>query len=122
MGKITVDFKNSSIIVCDRGTNGTMFYDKPIEDFSGLIPKPYYEKRTCFTWDFDNNSFFVNETNELPEGAILLGESIKPILKLPLEIDYDSFIKHAELEEVQITEEEINAIINEAVAACSEED
>ena len=106
MKSIAIDFKNNCLCVMSEGQQGTEIVDFNKEDFYEFIPQKYRD-RNSFTWDFENETFAVNQDYELEAGCIMTKDCFIPQVILPLSglaKQYDKFIKIMDYEEINIVD------------------
>lgn len=108
MKSIALDFKNNMICFMTEGQQGTETNPglKKVA-FNSFIPEQFRD-RNSFTWNFENETFAVNQDYELYEGCIMtedcfIPECIIPMLKLWKR--YDEFVAIMGYEEVDLKAE-----------------
>lgn len=107
MKSIAIDFKNNRLCIMKKGQQGTELCNLKKEDFYEFIPEKYRDKLS-FTWDFENETFAVNQDYELVAGCIMTKDCFIPQVILPLSglaKQYDKFIKIMNYEEVNLMDE-----------------
>lgn len=103
MKSIALDFKNNMICFMTAGQLGTERNPnlKKVA-FNSFIPKQLRD-RNSFTWNFENETFAVNQDYELHEDCIMTKDCFVPefIIPMPkLGKRYDEFIAIMGYEEV----------------------
>ena len=71
MKRISVDFVNKVVCVMTKDLQETQIEPELIKEKfieQGFIPQKYCE-HTCFTWNFDNDTFAVNQDHKLQDGV-----------------------------------------------------
>lgn len=108
MKSIALDFKNNRICFMTEGQQGTeQNPDLKKIAFNSFIPEKYRE-RNSFTWNFENETFAVNQDYELQEGCIMTKDCFVPEIIIPmpkLAKRYDEFVAIMGYEEVDLKAE-----------------
>lgn len=95
MKSIALDFKNNMVCFMTAGQQGTESNpDIQIVAFNSFIPEQF-RNRTSFTWNFEDETFAVNQSYELHNGCIMTKDCFVPefILPMPnLSKRYDEFV------------------------------
>lgn len=108
MKSISIDFKNHMLCIMKDGQHGTQLApDFKKEEFYSFIPEKYRDG-TSFTWNFENETFAVNQDYQLQDGSIMTEDCFIPHLIMPmkgLKKRYDKFIATLGLEEVDLKAE-----------------
>lgn len=108
MKSIALDFKNNMICFMTEGQQGTERNpDLKKVAFNSFIPEKYRE-RNSFTWNFENETFAVNQDYELQEGCIMTKDCFVPEIIIPmpkLAKRYDEFVAIMGYEEVDLKAE-----------------
>lgn len=114
MKAISIDFKNNMICILIPGQQGTETNPnlKKVA-FDSFIPEQFRD-RNSFTWDFENETFAVNQDYELPDGCIMtmdcyVPEAIIPMAKLSKR--YDEFVAIMGYEEVELKSEMTSVLL-----------
>ena len=95
MKSISLDFKNNRICImteCQQGTEHGQ--DMKKIKFHSFIPEKYREYDS-FTWNFEAETFAVNQNYELKDGCIMTKDCFIPLVILPmhgLKKRYEEFI------------------------------
>lgn len=113
MKAISLDFKNNMICIMTAGQQGTET-NRELRKvaFNSFIPEQFRD-RNSFTWDFENETFAVNQDYELHEGCIMTKDCFIPEIMIPmakLSKRYDEFVAIMGYEEVDL-ESEITSIL-----------
>ena len=113
MKSIALDFKNNRICFMTANQQGTERYpDLKKDDFNHFIPEKFHDKNS-FTWDFENETFSVNQDILLHDGCIITKDDFLPELIIPmpgLKKRYKEFIAIMNYEEVDLKSEMPEAI------------
>lgn len=108
MKSIAIDFTNKVICIMTEGQQGTEHNPNvQKEQFHKYIPEKYKEANS-FTWDFENETFSVNQDYVLHDGCIMTKDCFIPqvIIPLPgLKRKYQEFIRIMNYEEVNLKDE-----------------
>lgn len=108
MKSISIDFNNNMICIMTAGQQGTESNpDLKKVAFNSFIPEQFRE-RSSFTWNFENDTFAVNQDYELHPGCIMTKDCYVPQLIIPmpkLSKRYDEFIAILGYEEVDLKAE-----------------
>ena len=95
MKSISLDFKNNRICIMTDGQQGTEHgQDMKKEKFNSFIPDKFREYNS-FTWNFEAETFAVNQDYNLKDGCIMTKDCFIPEVILPmhgLKKRYDEFI------------------------------
>ena len=95
MKSISIDFENQKICIMTAGQQGTEeALGLTKEMFYPFIPEQYRDKDS-FTWNFEDNTFSVNQKYQLRDGAIMTSDCFIPQFIMPmknLEKQYEEFI------------------------------
>ena len=108
MKSIALDFKNNMICFMTEGQQGTELNpDLKKVAVNSFIPERFRD-RNSFTWNFENETFAVNQDYEVHEGCIMTKDCFVPELITPmpkLSKRYEEFIAIIGYEEVDIKAE-----------------
>ena len=108
MKSIALDFKNNMICFMTAGQQGTETNpDLKKVAFNSFIPEQFRD-RNSFTWNFENETFAVNQDYELHEGCIMTKDCFVPECIIPrpkLGKRYDEFVAIMGYEEVDLKAE-----------------
>lgn len=86
MKSIGIDFSNKRICIMTEGQQGTERATEELSDkskFDGFIPEQY-RNHTSYTWNFDDETFAVNQDYQLVEGAIMTEGCFVPTVIVPM--------------------------------------
>lgn len=108
MKSISLDFINNIVCIMSDGYQGTEYNPNLCKkDLFPFIPDKYSEY-SSFTWNFENETFIVNQEYSLPAGAIATSDSFIPVLIIPmngLRKRYKEFLDKIKYEEINIKNE-----------------
>jgi hypothetical protein len=108
MKSIALDFDNNMICIMTAGQQGTeQSPNLKKVAFSSFIPKKYIEYNS-FTWNFENETFAVNQPYILHDGCIMTQDCFVPEMIFPmpgLKKRFDEFIAILGYEEVDLKAE-----------------
>lgn len=108
MKSIAIDFTNNMVCFMTAGQQGTEInFDLKKIAFHSFIPEQFRE-RNSFTWNFENETFAVNQDYELHNGCIMTKDCFVPefIIPMPkLGKRYDEFVAIMGYEEVDLNAE-----------------
>lgn len=108
MKSIAFDFKNSMICFMTAGQQGTETNsDLKKVAFNSFIPEQFRD-RNSFTWNFENETFAVNQDYKLHEGCIMTKDCFVPEIIVPmpkLGKRHDEFVAIMGYEEVDLKAE-----------------
>lgn len=108
MKSISIDFNNNMICIMTAGQQGTELNpDLKKVAFSSFIPEKYRE-HSSYTWNFESDSFAVNQDYVLPDGCIMTKDCYVPELIIPmkgLHKRFDEFVAIMGYEEVDMKAE-----------------
>ena len=95
MKSISLDFKNDRICIMNEGQQGTEHGEglKKVK-FNSFIPEKFRE-HSSFTWNFESETFAVNQDYILHPGCIMTKDCFIPEVILPmpgLKKRYEEFI------------------------------
>ena len=103
MKSIALDFKNKMICVMTEGQQGTEYMlELTKEQFFPYIPEKYRDYDS-FTWNFQNDTFAINEDYDLEPGSIMTSAAFIPKLIIPMKrlgSHYNNFIELMGYEEI----------------------
>ena len=83
MKSISIDFKNNVICIMTDNQQGTEIYTHKKELFSNFIPDKHNDANS-FTWNFENETFSVNQDYTLIPGAIMIKDNFIPEIIIPM--------------------------------------
>lgn len=105
MKSIAVDFNNNMICIMKEEQQGTeRATDLKKESFNSFIPEKHRDN-SSFTWNFENETFSVNQNYVRPAGCIMTKDCFIPEMIIPmpgLKKRYNEFIAILGYEEVDI--------------------
>lgn len=108
MKSISIDFMNHIVCIMSKGQHGTEFNpDLKKVAFNSFIP-PKYQDQNSFTWNFENETFAVNQDFLLHDGCIMTEDDFLPEIIIPMSglgKRYEEFISIMNYEEVDLKEE-----------------
>ena len=108
MKSIALDFNNKMVCFMTTGQQGTESNpDMQKVAFNSFIPEQFRD-RNSFTWNFENETFAVNQDYEIPAGCIMTKDCFVPecIIPMPkLGKRYDEFVAIMRYEEVDLKAE-----------------
>lgn len=104
MKSIAIDFQNHIVCIMTAGQQGTESnLNLKKGDFASFIPEKLMSY-SSFTWDFENETFSVNQEYKLLDGCIMTKDCFIPELIVPmpkLSNRYDEFLAIMGYEEVE---------------------
>lgn len=108
MKSIALDFNNQMICFMTEGQQGTeMNPDIKKLAFNSFIPEKYRE-HSSFTWNFEADTFAVNQDYVLKDGCIMTKDCFIPEMIIPmkgLHKRFDEFVAILGYEEVDLKAE-----------------
>ena len=108
MKSIALDFNNNMVCFMTTGQQGTESNpDMQKVAFNSFIPEQFRD-RNSFTWNFENETFAVNQDYEIPAGCIMTKDCFVPecIIPMPkLAKRYDEFVAIMGYEQVDLKAE-----------------
>lgn len=108
MNSITLDFTNHIVCIMSQGQQGTEFNPGLRKElFKSFIPERYLE-HDSFTWNFENETFVVNQGYSAQVGSIITSDHFIPRLIVPmngLKKRYKEFLSLMDYEEINIKDE-----------------
>lgn len=108
MKSIALAFKNNMVCFMTAGQQGTESNpDMQKVAFNSFIPEQFRD-RNSFTWNFENETFAVNQDYEIPAACIMTKDSFVPecIIPMPkLAKRYDEFVAIMGYEQVDLKAE-----------------
>lgn len=85
MKSISIDFSNNMVCILAEGQQGTKLNpDLKRAAFNSFIPEQYRE-RGSYTWDFDADTFSVNQDYMLKDGCIITKDCFVPETTIAME-------------------------------------
>ena len=113
MNSISLDFDNNMICFMTEGQQGTESNpDLKKVAFNSFIPEEFRD-RNSFTWNFENETFAVNQDYVLKSGCIMTKECFVPELIVPmpkLAKRFDEFVTIMDYEQVYLKAEMPDAL------------
>ena len=107
MKSIAIDFKNNIVCIMTEGQQGTeQNPDLKKIKFHSFIPERFREYNS-FTWNFENETFAVNQDYLLQDGCIMTKDCFIPQCIFPMRglgKRFEEFIAIMDYEEVDIKE------------------
>lgn len=108
MKRISVDFDNNVVCIMTAGQQGTERHDSLKKAaLNSFIPEKY-RGNGSFTWDFENETFSVNQPYRLHDGGIMTSDSFVPEIIVPMRRlgrRFEEFVAILGYEEVSLKEE-----------------
>ncbi|MCQ2088320.1 MAG: hypothetical protein MJZ37_09720 [Bacilli bacterium] len=110
MKSIGIDFSNRMLCIMTEGQQGT---ERDIEELSDIskfycfIPEQY-RNHTSYTWNFEDETFSVNQDYCLEDGCIMTKECFVPEVIVPmpgLKKRWNEMTQLLDMEEVNLKEE-----------------
>lgn len=84
MKSISLDFNNNCICIMTKGQQGTEIApDIKKAALNSFIPEQYRD-RSSFTWNFENDTFCVNQPYVLHSGCIMSKDCFIPEIIIPM--------------------------------------
>lgn len=110
MKSIGIDFSNRMLCIMTEGQQGTERYIEELSDISKFycfIPEQY-RNHTSYTWNFEDETFSVNQDYCLEDGCIMTKECFVPEVIVPmpgLKKRWNEMTQLLDMEEVNLKEE-----------------
>ena len=110
MKSIGIDFSNRMLCIMTEGQQGT---ERAIEELSDIskfycfIPEKY-RNHTSYTWNFEDETFSINQDYRLEDGCIMTKECFVPEVIVPmpgLKKRWNEMTQLLGMEEVNLKEE-----------------